>query len=69
LPSTLLFDWLSIAISCEQVVRPSSLEQGWGLAQAWYSDRLEPSWHPKTAAEAKAAFAALGLTSPFWKMT
>ena len=43
-----------------------SLEQQWGLATAWYSDRLEPNWRRKTVDEARALFAELGLTSSFW---
>jgi hypothetical protein len=45
-----------------------SLEQGWGLAKAWYSDRLEAHWRPKTSAEAEAVFHSLGLDGPFWRM-
>lgn len=44
-----------------------TLEQGWGLAKAWYSaDRRDPDWRRKTADEAQEIFAGLGLTSPFW---
>ncbi|MFL5731845.1 MAG: hypothetical protein ACJ78Q_01490 [Chloroflexia bacterium] len=47
-----------------------TLQQGWGLASAWYSsDRREPEWRRKTADEAEAIFAGLGLTSPFWKLS
>jgi hypothetical protein len=45
-----------------------SLEQTLGLAREWYADRLNPDWRPKTAEEAKAAFASLGLKSSFWRM-
>ena len=45
------------------------LSTAWALAQAWYSDRLEPSWRRRTAAEAQAVFNALGLTDPFWNLT
>ncbi len=46
-----------------------SLEQCWRLAQAWYGpDRREPDWRRKTAEEAEALFAQLGLTPPFWKL-
>ncbi|HWN20108.1 MAG TPA: hypothetical protein VNO19_14450 [Gemmatimonadales bacterium] len=43
-----------------------SLATAWGLAQAWYSDRLEPAWRRRTAAEAQAVFSGLGLTGSFW---
>jgi hypothetical protein len=39
-----------------------------GLAKAWYSDRLEAHWRPKTSAEAEAVFGSLGLDGPFWRM-
>jgi hypothetical protein len=46
-----------------------SLEQVWGLAQAYYGpDRREPDWRRKTLDETEAVFAALGLTSPFWNL-
>jgi hypothetical protein len=43
-----------------------SLSTAWALAQAWYSDRLDPAWRRRTAAEAQAVFSGLGLTDPFW---
>ena len=44
-----------------------SLDQCWQLAKAWYSaDRREPEWRRKTADEAEALFAEMGLTSSFW---
>ena len=45
-----------------------SLPTGWALAQAWYSDRLDPSWQRRTAAEAQAVFTELGLTGAFWRL-
>jgi len=45
-----------------------TLEQAWGLAHAWYHDRLEPSWRRKTAEEAEEVFAGLGLTGDFWRL-
>jgi hypothetical protein len=45
------------------------LAQGWALAQAWYrEDRRAPAWRRKTAAEAEAIFAGLGLTGSFWQL-
>ena len=46
-----------------------SLEQGWKLAQAWYSpDRRDPSWRRRTLEETEALFVDLGLTSEFWSL-
>jgi hypothetical protein len=57
---------------CRQWNRPRggvlTLAQIWGLATEWYGNRLSPQWRPKTTAEARATFAALGLVSDFWKL-
>lgn len=45
-----------------------SLEQLWGLAQAWYGDRLAPDWRRRTPEEAEAVFAGLGLEGDFWRL-
>jgi hypothetical protein len=45
-----------------------SLPTAWALAQAWYADRLQPSWRRRTATEAQAVFTGLGLTGPFWSL-
>ena len=45
-----------------------SLEQGWKLARLWYQDRLDAKWRPKTADEAQAVFAQVGLRGDFWKL-
>ena len=45
-----------------------SLSTAWALAEAWYSDRLEPAWRRRTATEAQAVFTELGLTDPFWRL-
>jgi hypothetical protein len=42
------------------------LEQAWRLAEAWYSNRLEPDWRRRSPEEAEALFAELGLTGDFW---
>jgi Alkylmercury lyase len=44
------------------------LEQAWRLAQAWYADRLSPGWRRRTAEEAEAVFASIGLTGEFWRL-
>ena len=46
-----------------------SPEQMWRLADIWYRDRGEPSWRRKTAEEAEAVFAEIGLTGDFWRLT
>jgi hypothetical protein len=46
-----------------------SLEQAWQLGRAWYADKLSPDWQRATPAEAEAAFAAIGLTGDFWRLT
>ncbi|KAA3646784.1 MAG: hypothetical protein DWQ07_08255 [Chloroflexi bacterium] len=46
-----------------------SLAQSWGLAQAWYSDRLALDFQRKTLEEAHDIFASLAMTSDFWSLT
>jgi Alkylmercury lyase len=43
-------------------------EQQWRLADAWYADRLAPGWRQRTAEEAEALFAGLGLEGDFWRL-
>ena len=45
-----------------------SLQQGWKLADLWYSDRLHPDWRPKTSSEAQKLFAEIGLVGEFWQL-
>ncbi len=45
-----------------------SLDQAWNLAQAWYSDYLNPNWRRHSNEEAQAIFENLGLTGPFWAL-
>jgi hypothetical protein len=42
-------------------------DQLWGLADAWYGDRMAPGWRRRTPDEAQAVFERLGLTGPFWR--
>ena len=45
------------------------LEQGWRLAETWYTeDRREPSWRRRTLEETEAVFVQLGFTSEFWNL-
>ena len=43
-------------------------DQMWRLADIWYHDRADPSWRRKTAEEAEAIFAEIGLTGDFWRI-
>lgn len=45
-----------------------TLEQQWRLSRAWFADRLTPDFRRRTAEEAQALFADLGLTGPFWSL-
>jgi len=44
------------------------LEQLWALARAWYGDRLDPDWLPRTRDESQAVLAAVGLEGEFWEL-
>jgi hypothetical protein len=39
------------------------------LAYAWWSDRLDPDWHPHTSGQNQAILERVGLTGPFWRLT
>jgi hypothetical protein len=38
------------------------------LAQAWWSDRLSPSWQPHTREQNQAILERLGLIGEFWRL-
>jgi hypothetical protein len=38
------------------------------LANAWWSDRLDPGWRPRTREQNQAILDRLGLTGPFWTL-
>jgi hypothetical protein len=38
------------------------------LAQAWWGDRLAPSWRPHTREQNQAILAGVGLTGEFWRL-
>ena len=38
------------------------------LAQAWWGDRLSPTWEPHTRDENQAILDELGLVGPFWRL-
>ncbi len=42
--------------------------QLWELAQAWYGDRLERDWRPRSRDESQAVLAGAGLTGGFWSL-
>jgi hypothetical protein len=46
-----------------------SIDQLWGLATAWYGERMEPHWRRRTAEEAEEVFRSLGLAGEFWRLT
>jgi hypothetical protein len=46
-----------------------SVEQQWRLARAWFEGRLRPGARRRTAQEAEAVFAEIGLTGGFWSLT
>lgn len=45
-----------------------TLDQLWGLASAWYRDRMDRDWRRRTADEAQALFDSQGLTGEFWRL-
>lgn len=38
------------------------------LAQAWWSDRLDPGWRPHTRDENQAILDSVGLSGDFWRL-
>ena len=44
-------------------------EQIWRLADTWYHDRDDPAWRRRSAEEAEAVFAEIGLGGEFWRLT
>jgi hypothetical protein len=39
------------------------------LARAWYGDRLDPDWRPRTREESQAILDDMELTNPFWRLS
>jgi hypothetical protein len=39
-----------------------------GLARAWYGDRMDPDWRPRTRDESQRLLADAGLTGAFWEL-
>jgi hypothetical protein len=51
----------------EQPLRPLvTMAQLWGMATAWYANRLEPDAKRPGPGEIRGIFAGLGLREPFW---
>jgi hypothetical protein len=40
----------------------------WALAQRWYAGRLDADWRGRSAEQAQAILASVGLTGPFWAL-
>jgi hypothetical protein len=38
------------------------------LAHAWWGDRLDAGWQPRTRDQSQAILDGLGLTGPFWTL-
>jgi hypothetical protein len=38
------------------------------LAHAWWTDRLDPDWHPHTREQNQAILDRLGLAGEFWRL-
>jgi len=38
------------------------------LATAWYGDRLDPRWRPRTTAMSQALLTEVGLTGDLWRL-
>jgi hypothetical protein len=38
------------------------------LAPAWYGDRLDPLWRPRSPEQSQAVLERVGLTGDFWRL-
>ncbi len=45
-----------------------TLEQGWALALAWFSDPREPGWRRRPVSVLADLVRGLGLGGPFWEL-
>ena len=45
-----------------------TIPQAWDLSRRWYGTRLDPDFRRPTVDEARAIFASVGLTGPFWAL-
>jgi hypothetical protein len=46
----------------------ASIEQVWRLARAWYADRLDEEWSPRSPETMERLFADAGLFGEFWRV-
>jgi hypothetical protein len=57
---------------CERSGEPRgpaiSLATLWRLSEAWYGDRLAPSYRGRTREQVEAVFARFGLTGEHWRL-
>ena len=44
------------------------LRQAWLLARAWYGNRRDPNWQPRSRSEAQRILESVGLTGSFWRL-
>jgi hypothetical protein len=44
------------------------LDRMWALADAWYRDRLEPTFRRRSVREAEELFDSIGLTGEAWRL-
>jgi Alkylmercury lyase len=58
---------------CEETGNPHGyvleLDQMHELGRLWYGDKLSPEWKRATPLEAEVAFARVGLTGHFWRLS
>jgi len=40
-----------------------------GTGSAWWGDRIDPNWQPRTQAQNQAILNDLGLTDAFWNLS
>ncbi len=40
----------------------------WRLSTAWYGDRLDPDYTPKSSEVLQSLFDVVGLRGPFWRL-
>jgi hypothetical protein len=63
-------DHLTKWLSQHRQSRGEALSLGltWRLAKAWYVDRRDLEWKPRSREQAQAVLDQVGLTSAFWKL-
>ncbi len=57
--------WLGTR-SAGTTIRVTKLSE---LAHAWWGDRIDPNWQPRTREQNQAILNDLGLTDPFWSLS